>query len=241
VLGSKLPGYLRTFLQRQHFSQSVEFIKLVSALLICRFLDTMMDRDQTGQKVTLAVRVANLLMFTLVLICAIVFMATSPNYLSIVISVYTMIFALILVVLELQKVPQWMMNCFRSETGFVLHPRGRIGFVFAISLIMFGEGTFGIVLGCGLLLLVVVNALVLYKFPEDFSAHYSSQQTDSYSSSNSDGNFSAPPPRDAQAAASGPAGFGAYGADSYGAESSSPVVAMPDESSQAVTVVSSDI
>merc|ERR1740117_2064134 len=142
-----------------------------------------------------------------------------------------MIFALILVTLELQKVPFWMMACFRSEAGFVLHPRGRIGFIFAVALLMFGEGTFGVVLGAGLIVLVAVNATVLYKFPEDFSAHYSHLESDAYASSSNEGNFSAPPPRTSQSEAA------FYGANS----SSESPAAEADETSSAMPVAISDI
>jgi len=197
------------------------------------------NRDPVGAKVALATRVANLVMFTLVFICALVFMITQPDYLAIVISIYTMIFALILVTLELQKVPFWMMACFRSEAGFVLHPRGRIGFIFAVALLMFGEGTFGAVLGVGLIALVAVNAYVLYKFPEDFSANYvdlgSGIGSDSYASSSNEGNFAAPPPRTTQSEAA------ADGTGFYGANSSSDDSPKDDESSSAMPVAISDI
>ena len=152
-----------------------------------------MHHDSAGSQVAFVVRVANLIIYTLLFVAAIVFMVTKKSWINVIVSLYLILFALTLVILELRKMPSFMAEIIKSEMGFFLHPKGRMVFTGAVSLLLFGEGDFGIAVACLLLALMAVNGLVLWKFPEDYLSTYDSSYDDSYAASSSEGTFSAPP------------------------------------------------
>ena len=149
--------------------------------------------DQTnGSQLAFFVRVANLLIYLLLFVGAIVFLTSDNAWVNIMISLYLMIFAIVLVILELRKMPDFLEASIKSEMGFLLHPKGRMVFMIAISLIMFGEGNLGIAIGCLLIALMAMNGLMLWKFPEEFLSTYNIDSGDAYASSTSDGSFKPP-------------------------------------------------
>jgi len=135
------------------------------------------------------VRVANLLIYVLLFVGAIVFLVSDNGWVNIMVSLYLMLFAILLVILELRKMPDFLESSIKSEMGFLLHPKGRMVFMMMISLVMFGEGNLGIAIGCLLIALMALNGFMLWKFPEEYLSTYNAYDVDTYASSTSDGSF----------------------------------------------------
>lgn len=138
----------------------------------------------------------NLVVGILIIICAIVFMATSGSYLAIVVGLETIVFAAAVVVVELQAEP--VLGTIRRVAPFLNTTRGEAFVSALVTLFLFGMGAFGIAMGVILFFTIVLNAYVYVAHPEAVADRQDAPQDDGgagdYAPPFDDSPFAAPPP-----------------------------------------------
>mmetsp|Transcript_20326 Transcript_20326/g.36656 ORF Transcript_20326/g.36656 Transcript_20326/m.36656 type:complete len:143 (+) Transcript_20326:464-892(+) len=104
-------------------------------------------------------------MYILVIICSIVFMITANWYLAILDGCFTMAFSLLLIGIEAGVLPPPFIEKLRNDMGFLFRPLGRLLFVIFIAFMLFGFGTFGIVVAVLLIAQAIFNVYVIKTHP----------------------------------------------------------------------------
>ena len=122
----------------------------------------------------------NLVVGALIIICSLVFMVSNGSYLAIVVGLETIIFSVILVVVELQADP--LLATIRQVAPFLNTIKGELFVSVLIMLFLFGMGAFGIAMGVILFAAVGLNAYVFVAHPEAVADRQDPiPQTDQYS------------------------------------------------------------
>ncbi|KAH8072170.1 phosphoglycerate mutase [Aureococcus anophagefferens] len=122
----------------------------------------------------------NLVVGALIAICAVVFMASNGSYLAVVVGLETIVFAALLLIVELQADPA--LATVRQVAPFANTPRGEVLVSVLTGLFLFGMGAFGIAMGVILFAAVGLNAYVFVAHPEAVADRQDPiPQTDQYS------------------------------------------------------------
>lgn len=107
----------------------------------------------------------------LVVICSIVYMAAHSNYVSVVVGLETIVFASILLVLEVQA-PDGVIEKIRSQLPGLLSVQGQLFLSVLTALFLFAMDAFGIAMAVILLAVVALNAYVLTNYPDSMPVRF---------------------------------------------------------------------
>mmetsp|Transcript_3004 Transcript_3004/g.11442 ORF Transcript_3004/g.11442 Transcript_3004/m.11442 type:complete len:180 (+) Transcript_3004:73-612(+) len=108
----------------------------------------------------------------LVIICCIVFMAGVATYLSVVVGLETMIFAIIQLVIEVQA-PEAVIDKLRTDLPTLLSAPAQVFLSVVIALFLFAMGAFGIAMAVILICTVAINVYVAVYYPDAMPNRYS--------------------------------------------------------------------
>eukprot|EP00941_MAST-03F_sp_MAST-3F-sp1_P002467 g2467.t1 len=92
--------------------------------------------------------------------------AGDDGWLHVCLGFYVSVLSLVLFSLESKIVPDRHLQMIKKYFLFLMHPVGRGSLVFALALMLFAFGEFGIIIGSFLLFSVILNAGLMTKFPD---------------------------------------------------------------------------
>ena len=122
--------------------------------------------DVTPNQIGKIVRIFNVLVYMLIIICAIFWMSSTGTYISVVMAFYLIVFAAILVLCE-AGYPDFALVRIKEHMPFLFTPLGRGVFCLLLALLLFGMTGFGIAMGVLLTVSVLGNLYVYSKHPEE--------------------------------------------------------------------------
>eukprot|EP00617_Octactis_speculum_P026495 CAMPEP_0185767404 /NCGR_PEP_ID=MMETSP1174-20130828/43000_1 /TAXON_ID=35687 /ORGANISM="Dictyocha speculum, Strain CCMP1381" /LENGTH=149 /DNA_ID=CAMNT_0028451589 /DNA_START=33 /DNA_END=482 /DNA_ORIENTATION=+ len=113
----------------------------------------------------MGIQYGNALVYLLAIVASIVFMISNNEYLDIINGAFEMVFCLLLIGIEAHVFPMWFIEKLKNDIGFLFRPIGRLLFIIFLGLMLFGFGTFGIIMGIIMVAWTAINVFVYHKYP----------------------------------------------------------------------------
>ena len=91
----------------------------------------------SGEQIAKFVKLFNILVYVLIIICGIYWVSVNGTYLSFIMALYMIVFAVVLVLCE-AGYPDFVLVKVRELVPFMFTPLGRGGFCLLLALLLFG-------------------------------------------------------------------------------------------------------